>query len=242
MSKLAFIVADDIELADQGMPELPCLYGDALKLAARLGQPILIARRQPFGTAVYIGLANIDDVSVANGIDANLRLERITHFARHIPMAATPPDASQLIELEADEFERIVMQAGGEDAWTESTSPPRELFTRHLAEQQEEKCAFSDVRTSDGMAFIIRPLEQGGNWHSGNFLFLDMEAGELFSVFAWTIGPELEIIMDAHATTPDIANTVNRSGMLAISDKAITSLDRTALAWHRERFFARLRG
>jgi hypothetical protein len=119
---------------------------------------------------------------------------------------------------------------------------PPDQIAGILAADQDGRCCFSDVRTYSGMAYPIRPLEWGGLYHTGNFIYLDPEPGALFASFSWTIGPRLELLIDAYAVTSDIADTVNRSGMLAISDKAITSLDRDALAWHREQFFARLRG
>lgn len=87
---------------------------------------------------------------------------------------------------------------------------------------------------------MIRPLHLGGELHVSNFLFLDPEPGALFERFAWTVGPQFEIIVDTHAVSPDIADTVNRTGMLALNDSVDSWPDREALAWHREQFFARL--
>lgn len=242
MSRLAFIVADDIDLTDQDRIDLACLYGDALKLAGRVGQPILIARREPFGAATYIALANIGDISVSADSRTSLRLEQLHYFPRPVPLVSTPPNTSQLIELATADFEQIAMHASGQDDWAENSRPRRDLFTHQLAVQQHETCAFSGVKTTDGMAFIIRPLELGGKWHIENFLFLDPEPGNLFSAFAWTIGPRLEIIIDAFAMGADIAETVNRSGILALNRDTQFAPDQAALAWHREQFFARLRG
>ncbi len=231
-----------MEFFDQGTADIPCLYQDALKLAGRIGQPILIARREPFGAATYIALANIGDVFVLQADEPGLRLKHIHPLARPVPLVATPPDTSQLMELTTADFEHIVLQASGEAEWAESATPQHDLFTQQLAIQQDEKCAFSGVRTAEGMAFIIRPLEQGGRWHIGNFLFCDAEAGEQFSALAWTIGPALEVIIDTYAIAPGMADTVNGPGRLAVPEDVATTLDRDALAWHREQFFARLRG
>jgi hypothetical protein len=242
VSRLAFLVSDNVDLADHGRIELACLYGDAIKLAGRVGQPILIARREPFGAATYIALANIGDIPVSADSSASLRLEQVHYFSRPVPLVSTPSDTSQLIELAASDFEQIAMHASGQDDWAENSLPQRDLFTHQLAVQEDEICAFSGVRTADGMAFIIRPLELGGKWHIENFLFLDPEPGNLFSALAWTIGPQLEIIVDAFAMGADIAETVSRSGILALNRDAQFAPDQAALAWHREQFFARLRG
>jgi len=246
LSRFAFLTPEDIALGDESVAELPCSYRDALKLAQQIKDPILIAQRGPFGTASYIALANIEQVPVVDN-SASLRLGEIYHFFRPVPVASELPDTTQLINLAIHDFEWIIRQASGANSWEESPTPstiavPRELFTQQLSAQQREICAFSGTRTSDGMAFIIRPLDQGGAWHIDNFLFLDVEPGELFAAFAWTIGPQLQIIIDTHAVTRGMTEAFNQTGMLAISDKAITTLDRTALAWHRERFFARLHG
>lgn len=231
--------------ADESV-ELPCLYDDALKLAGRIGESILLAGKGPFESASYAALANIGDVPVLADGTPCLRLERVSTFPRSVPAGFSASQATHLIEVSEDEFEHIVLQATGSGDFSEPPTPqvtrvPQDLFTRQLAAQQEDICAFSAIETSEGMAFIIRPLDQGGRWHAGNFLFLHTEPGELFSAFAWTIGPRFELITDLSAMTPYVTETANSTGFLAISDQAMETLDREALAWHRQQFFDRRR-
>jgi len=222
-----------------------CAPGDALRFGGHMGEKIVIADISPNIAGGYVALGTLGSFAPQGSGAYLVRVDNLRPLETDIPFAEDRPTAIGMGEIEDTIFARITtatIMAADEASFAYDTAGPLDLFSEHLSRQQQRRCAFSDVTTHKGQAVIIRPLDQGGIWQIGNFLFLDPEPGTLFSSFAWTIGPRLELLIDAYAVTSDIADTVNRSGMLAISDKAITSLDRDALAWHREQFFTRLRG
>lgn len=104
-------------------------------------------------------------------------------------------------------------------------------------------CSFSGVQTAfgEGLANPIQPQALGVREHVRNFIYLHDEPAQLFNRFAWTVGPDLEIIADAHAMTTQILATVNPTGKLLVSDDPFERPDERALAWHREQFLQRLR-
>jgi hypothetical protein len=104
-------------------------------------------------------------------------------------------------------------------------------------------CSFSGVPVAfgEGMANPIRPLALGGQEHVRNFIYLHDEPAELFNRFAWTVGPNLEIVVDTYALTASVLPTVNPTGKLLVSEDPSERPDERALAWHREQFMQRLR-
>jgi hypothetical protein len=216
-----------------------------MRFGGHIGEKIVIADISPNIIGGYVALGTLGPFARQNSGACLVRIDNLHPLEADMPFAEERPATIGMAEIEDAVSARITtatMMAADEVSFAYDTAGPLDLFSEHLSRQQQRRCAFSDVTTHRGQAVIIRPLDQGGAWQIGNFQFLDREPGTLFSSFAWTIGPRLELLIDAYAVTSDIADTVNRSGMLAISDKAITSLDRDALAWHREQFFARLRG
>lgn len=245
MAKLIVFTRLGHDLGDGASRLFPCSSADARRFAHHIGEPVLIADITPSLAGGYIALGILRDFEIRDANGALARIDNIRTFAQDVPFQETPPDLEGISELADDLFERIAILATPAADADEAFSPylstvPLDAFSTQLARQQGRRCSFSDVKTHSGAATIIRPLGLGGTWHIGNFLFLDPEPGQLFARFAWTIGPKLEILIDAYAMTSDISDTINRTGMLAISDRAIASLDRAAIAWHRQQFFNRL--
>jgi len=241
---IVFTHADQI-LRSGRSAQFRCAPGDASQFGARLGEKIVVADISPNVLGGYVALGILGTFGSRQTDASMVQVDNLTIFQPEIPFPEERPDTIGMAEIDEAALDRIAtasLMSADEAGFAYDTTGSVDLFSEHLSRQQQRRCSFSDVTTHKGQAVIIRPLDQGGIWQIGNFLFLDPEPGKLFSSFAWTVGPRLEILIDAYAVTPDIADTVNRSGMLAITDKAITTLDRTALAWHREQFFSRLRG
>ncbi len=216
-----------------------------MHFGGRIGETVVVADISPNVVGGYVALGTLASFEKPKSGTCLVRIDHLRLFEMDIPFAQERPSAIGMAEIDDAVFDRVTtapLMSADEAGFAYDTAGPLDLFSEQLSRQQQRRCSFSDVVTHKGQAVIIRPLDQGGTWQIGNFLFLDPEPGKLFSTFAWAIGPRLELIVDSYAVTPDISDTVNRSGMLAISDKAITLLDRTAIAWHREQFFARLRG
>lgn len=114
---------------------------------------------------------------------------------------------------------------------------------RQLRETRRGECSFSGVKVAlgEGTATPIRPLDAGGEVHIRNFIFLHDEPAHLFNSFAWTIGPDFEIIIDASAAGTGLVSTINRTGKLLVGADQANWPDERALAWHRQRFLERLR-
>ena len=114
---------------------------------------------------------------------------------------------------------------------------------RQVRNAAQDLCAFSGVTVlpGEGSATLIRPIDDGGRVHARNFIYLHEEPSRLFNHFAWTVGPDMEIIADAWATGTDVLSTVNSTGKLLVGEEQRHWPDERALAWHRQRFFDRLR-
>lgn len=228
------------------MHPFSCTFRDELNFSRWIGEPILIANVREGLHRGYFALGKL------NGFSNNAAGETIAHisdirtFPSTIEFAETPVEAGRMAELSDDAYQRIIDSAIGMSGLNESTgdfhtSVPIGVFADQLRRQQRGICSFSGAFTENGTVYPIQPLHQGGRWHASNFLFLDPEPGKLFLAFAWTLGPNLELLLDASAVVAGLAETVPAGGKLALSDAISARPDADAIKWHREQFLARLR-
>lgn len=244
LSKLIVFTSLDRPLFDGGREMFACGSGTATDLPGRLGAQVIVASISPASAQGYLALGTFGGVQTDAAGNTLALVADLRLFPEPVMFIEEPPGQDAIQDLSEHLFDQIIGLALGH---TEIDDAPAgddfvvaiHQFTNQLARQQQNRCSFSDVTTADGVACAIRPLRKGGTLHISNFLFLDPEPGVLFQRFAWTVGPQFEIIVDMHATRPDIADTVNRTGMLALRDAVAAWPDREALAWHREQFFAR---
>lgn len=244
MSKLVIFAVLTTQPENGASEHFRCTFPDELRFSSRIGETIIIADITPGMGQGYIAIGQLRGfVSDANG--TLVRVEKISTFPSVVPFYNTAEVEQKISEVADDAFERIIataVGAGSDEGDFAHNQVSRDAFSAHLRRARSQRCGFSDVATEQGEAFLIQPPEHGGKWHTSNFIFLDQQPGILFVALAWTVGPRFEIIIDSCAAGIDILESVNPTGMLAISDTIAAWPDRDALAWHRERFFDRLRG
>jgi hypothetical protein len=245
LSKLILFIDLDRPLLDGGTEVFSVDTLDTTNLSVTLGEQIVIASVSPLSEPSYVALGIVDGTSEGAAGRTLVHIASLRLFPEALALPEAPPAQGGLAELSDADFDQIIVRSLGENEIDDAPASDNFVvaiyqFTSQLARQHHGRCSFSDVPTDNGVAAIIRPLKMGGQLHVSNFLFLDPEPGVMFERFAWTVGPQFEIITDMHAMRPDIADTVNRTGLLALSDTVATWPDREALAWHRQQFFARL--
>ncbi len=209
---------------DGDTQQFPCAFFDELEFSSRLGTPILLANTAPGMEQSYIAVGKIKRFGTGPDGQTLVEVEKIRPFIYRIPMAPVLSGQRSISEISDSDFETIVASAVGAgfgEAVFAHHAATRRAIGQQLRRMQNSHCAFSDVATTDGEAFIIRPPEHGGQWHTTNALFLDKEPGALFTQFAWIVGPQFEIVIDSYAVKPDISDTVNRTGMLALNDTCL---------------------
>lgn len=245
MSKLILFTSLDRPLFDGGTELFACGTHPTLSLAARLGEQIIVASIPPSTQQGYVALGILDRLSEDAEGKTLVHIASLRLFPETLSFIEEPGADISIAELTENVFEQIIARSLGQNEIDDAPATDNFLtaiyqITNYLARQYERRCSFSDVPADNGVACVIQPPDSGGQLHVSNFLFLDPEPGVLFQRFAWTVGPQFEIIVDMHAMGPDIADTVNRTGLLALNDAVATWPDREALAWHRQQFFARL--
>jgi hypothetical protein len=232
-------------LLDGGAELFPCGASDALDLQARLGEQVIVAASNSADAEGYVALGVLNAVGRDDTGSTLARVGDLRLFPEPLMFIEAPPGDESIADLSEQLFSQIIARALGQSEIDDAPVGDDFVvaiyqFTNQLARQQHRRCSFSDVTTNNGVACVIRPLKHGGKLHISNFLYLDPEPGVLFERFAWTVGPRFEIIIDTYATSPNIADTVNHTGLLALHRAVSAWPDREALAWHREQFFARL--
>ncbi len=243
MSKLIVYVILETELRG-GAKSFPCSFLDELRFSSRIGEAILIASVTPGMEQGYAAVGTLSGFSNDSG-GTLVWIEDISAFPSTVAFVENPQAEHKMSEVADDIFDRTIAIAigeGSEEAPFAYNQLSRDDFSERLRQAQGQRCGFSDVVAEQGEAFFIRPPALGGRWHTSNFLFLDQQPGILFASFAWTVGPRLELIIDTYAAGAAMSRNANQLGMLAVTDAFAARPDRDALAWHREQFFARLRG
>lgn len=242
LSKLILTILLDRPLYDGGTE---IFHVEKTDIDTGPGDQVIIASTHPSSAAGYIALGVLEHISQDVAGKMLVHIAELRLFPETLTYGDDMPPKPGLAHLPEPAFGALIDRSLGghgieEAAGADSFILAISQFTRQLSRQRQKRCSFSDVTTSDGVAVVIQPLDEGGALHASNFLFLDPEPGALFERFAWTVGPRFEIIVNMHAMRPDIADTVNRTGLLALSDDISTWPDRNALTWHREQFLARL--
>lgn len=218
-------------------------FVDQMRYAHRVGEKVVIADVIG-GRVVWVALGTLAgfDADLSNRV--TVEINDLDLLAEPMPLTIMVREPGTLSEVaDADIQSALFPQshavADGEQVILSPDRVTVSQFTTQLERQQAGICSFSGVSTTDGVAVIIRPLDQGGRWHVSNFLYLDPEPAELFCNFAWTVAPGYRIVTDIHAMTADIASTVTLDGKLALSAALAPGPDHDALAWHFEQFMAR---
>lgn len=226
--------------------EVACSLEDEVSYSSWIGQEVLLAYQL-----------------LADGPCLIFAKATLTQFASHgsesLAVLTSPrilPDETEVAEPFATGIFKLLPDTDyAQPAFGSEQVPSKEAgaFFRHkdvlgqIAAQvrlnAQSICSFSGVavKSGEGLANPIQPPALGGQEHTRNFIYLHDEPAEMFNRFAWTVGPDLEIIADAYAMTTEMLSTVNPSGKLLVSDDPAARPDERALAWHREQFMQRLR-
>lgn len=247
LSKLVLFTELRGELRDRSSEFFPCTLQDEISFSRRIGELVLVANTSSLFTHGYCAQGILKEFRNDPTGNTTACLARLRSFPSAIALIEQPPATARMAELSDQQYSRIisavlypgeVSDLSGEDTFSVSIKD----FSEQLRRQQAGRCSFSGIPTQDGAAYIIRPVQQGGIWHASNFLFLDREPGEQFAAFGWTLGPALEILLNASAIIPGLAETVPQGGKLALGAAISATPDEDAVAWHRAQFLARLRG
>ncbi|WP_157959828.1 hypothetical protein [Devosia submarina] len=226
--------------------EVACNLEDELRYSSWIGREVLLAYQVVAGapamifaraTLTQFAAYGSDTIAVFTGPKILPDETEITERFQTGPFAIMP----------GENFAQPVSESHANSAQEAGTLFTRSDLLGQIAAQVRRNaqsiCSFSGVETafSEGLATPIQPQALGGREHVRNFIYLHDEPAQLFNSFAWTVGPDLEIVADAYAMTTQILVTVNPTGKLLVSDDPRQRPDERALAWHREQFLQRLR-
>jgi hypothetical protein len=245
LPKLILYIESVSDFSQSPAATFGCRVEDEVRFAGYVGAPVIIANTGSTRDQGYVALGMLSGFRSA-GSGAEAIVTDLLAFPYPLGFLEGFPPEPGLAVLSYAVFDRIIRLSQGyaaeeAPALFNAFGSLTFEFTRQLEQQRRKRCSFSDVKTYRGVAQPIRPVEHGGSFDISNFLFLDPEPGALFGNFAWTVGPQFQIIVDAQAAGADVASTVNRTGMLALGDDVSRWPDRSALDWHFEEFCRRRR-
>lgn len=245
MSKLAIYT----EVAEFSAPntelDVPCALDQHRQFAERLGEAVLLAHVDQSSTAIYLALGQLAGFYVDDFGIGYARLNQINALPNSALAFSSSETGKPIVEIPDKDFEAVIRDAGAEldeTAVSFHRAGDSGIFMDQLGRQTHYLCAFSGIYTGSPMATIIRPIEQGGRYHITNFLYLDREVSDSFTNFQWTVGADMEIIVNTHALAGELLEILIAGGQLAVNKGSLASPDPEALTWHRAAFFARING
>jgi hypothetical protein len=225
---------------------LACALSDELRYSSRIGGDILVAQTGAGATPAYVALGKLAGFSSDRTGATTAIITNLAPIPAPIPLRQGPAGPTAMFEIADETYQKILAQIAypmdvEEGAAAFDMTLVDSQFLRQLRREQEDICSFSGVRSGNLEAVIIRPLEQGGTWHISSFILLEEAAGAEFRKFNWSIGPQFQLLINAHAVGQDGMETASPTGMLVMPPWMIERLDCAALDWHRAQFFDRLR-
>ena len=199
----------------------------------------------------YIGLSTLNSFTSGVTDKTYLQLSNIRRLRVPVERSDAAAAGKAIYEITQEMFDAIVAEG---DLTSRDIDEFPGLFkaptltvyaavARQLAERQHGRCSFSAtvVKAGEGAAIPVKPRDLGGELHVRQCLFLHDEPAHLFNMFAWTVGPDHEIIVDSWRVGPDVLSTLNPLGKLLVADDQEWWPDETLLAWHRQKFLERLK-
>lgn len=162
------------------------------------------------------------------------------------------PGARRLIELGDDRFDEIValskaaQQSEAAEAVAAFASKPNEETYLAIRDQVlrawRYRCAFTGTAEADGSQLsivAIRPRDQGGPLHVGNYLPIVADLERAWRLGHFSVGEDHRILGDLYRLAPEDQDSMVALFKMLLPDDSKDYPDPTLLEWHRTKVFGR---
>jgi hypothetical protein len=219
----------------------------------RLGETVLVYLHVNGVVLDFVGHGRVASAGLGAG-DRVVVLNPYMPFAVPVSGAAERdvPGARRMIELADDRFDEIVAlstvakQAQADEAVAAFASKPTAETYKAIRAQVlrawRYRCAFTGADDEDSAPLsivAIRPRDQGGPLHVGNYLPMVADLERIWRSGQFGVGEDHRILGDLYRLAPEDQNSMVALFKMLLPDDPKDYPDPELLAWHRLNVFGR---
>lgn len=253
MVKLALAAGRGSELASTRA--VIVVDGRALDEAyERLGETVLVYLHVNGVILDFIGQGRIRSAGLGDGAERVVTLDPYAAFVAPVPGEAERdmPGARRLLELDDGRFDEILTlsrpsePSEADEAAASFASGPTEATYMAVRDQVlrawRHRCAFTgvpDAASTPLNIVAIRPRDQGGPLHVGNYLPIAAELERAWRSGHFSVGENHRILGDLYRLAPEDQDSMVALFRMLLPDDPKDYPDAELLAWHRQNVFGR---
>ena len=219
-----------------------------------LGETVLLYLHVNGVILDFVGQGRVAAVGLGAGPGRTVTIDPYTPFAVPVPGEAEreAPGARRMLELEDGRFDEILSLSKlanpveAAEAAASFASTPTEATYMAIRDQVlrvwHHKCALTGTADSAGSSLsivAIRPRNQGGPLHVGNYIPMVAELEGAWRAGHFSVGEDHRILGDLYRLAPEAQDSMVALFKMLLPDDPKDCPDPELLAWHRANVFGR---
>ena len=253
MVKLALAIGRGSELASsRAVIAVDSRASDAAY--GRVGETALVYLHVNGVIVDFIGHGRIKSAGLGDGAGRIVIVEPYVPFAAPVSGEAERdvPGARRMLELEDSRFDEILglsteaKPLDADEAAAGFASRPTEATYTAIQEQVlrvwRHKCAFTGRGDEEGSRLsivAIRPRDQGGPLHVGNYVPMAADLERAWRSGHFSVGEDHRILGDLYRLAPEDQDSMVALFKMLLPDEARNYPSAELLSWHRLNVFGR---
>jgi hypothetical protein len=218
----------------------------------RRGETILVYLHVNGVVLDFVGHGRVRSVGLDDGGGFVVELVPYVPFVAPVAGSAelSMPGARRLLELEDGRFDAIMAASreanalAVEEAMADFRPLPTEATYLAIREQVlrawRHRCAFTGARHSSNLSIVaIRPREQGGPLHVGNYLPMIAELERAWRLGHFSVGEDFRILGDLYRLAPEQQDSMVALFKMLLPDNSTDYPSAELLQWHRLNVFGK---
>jgi hypothetical protein len=216
----------------------------------RVGETVLVYLHVNGVILDFVGQGRIKNVGLGDGSERVVTLEPYVVFAVAVPGEAERdmPGARRMLEIGDERFDevlalsKVVRQSEADEANAAFASTPTAATYAAIGDQVlrvwRHKCAFTG--TDSNLSIVaIRPRDQGGPLHVGNYIPMAAELERAWRSGHFSVGEDHRILGDLYRLAPEDQDSMVALFKMLLPDDPRDYPDAKLLEWHRLNVFGR---
>lgn len=216
----------------------------------RVGETVLVYLHVNGVILDFIGQGRIKSAGLGDGAERVVTLEPYAAFTAPVSGGAERemPGARRMLEIEDKRFDEVlglskaVKQIESDEADAAFVSRPTEATYTAIRDQVfrvwRHKCAFTGSNSQLSIV-AIRPRDQGGPLHVGNYIPMATELDRAWRSGHFSVGHDHRILGDLYRLAPEDQDSMVALFKMLLPDDPKDYPDPTLLEWHRLNVFGR---
>lgn len=219
----------------------------------QLGETVLVYLHVNGVVLDFVGAGRVRNVGLGSGGGRAVTLDPYTPFAQPVSgeVERAMPGARRMLELADQRLDEIVATATAtkpietDEAASGFASTPAKAIHTAIRDQVlrawRHRCAFTGAEISSSRLRIvaIRPQDQGGPLHVGNYLPMVASLERSWRSGHFSVGEDHRILGDLYRLAPEEQDSMVALFKMLLPDDPSEYPDPKLLAWHQLNVFGR---